>query len=180
MSEAGPALREAALRLLARREHSRRELAQKLRRRFPDIPGERLEAEIKALAEAGYQSDERRQESRSARQNFGVRVRGALKPSFGRQVCLRQKAPKIPSPSRFASRPSSSNALAVPQPMPKPGRSKLGSSLIEASFLAHPASPWGDSLGGFGGLKPFSSVPGRPGHSVYCAAARAAPSALRR
>lgn len=63
MGEAGPALREAALRLLARREHSQRELAQKLRKRFPEISGERLEAEIKALAEAGYQSDERRQES---------------------------------------------------------------------------------------------------------------------
>ncbi len=63
MGEAGPALREAALRLLARREHSQRELAQKLRKRFPEVPGEQLEAELKALAEAGYQSDARRQAS---------------------------------------------------------------------------------------------------------------------
>ena len=133
MGEAGPALREAALRLLARREHSQRELAQKLRKRFPEIPGERLEAEIKALAEAGYQSDERRQESLIRQAELRGQVRGASKPSFGRQVCRRQKAPKIPPPSRLASRPSSSNALAVPQPMPKPGRSKPGSSPIEAS-----------------------------------------------
>ena len=63
MGEAASALREAALRLLARREHSQRELAQKLRKRFPEVPGEQLEAELKALAEAGYQSDARRQAS---------------------------------------------------------------------------------------------------------------------
>jgi len=43
MGEAAPALREAALRLLARREHSQRELAQKLRKRFPEVSGEQLE-----------------------------------------------------------------------------------------------------------------------------------------
>jgi regulatory protein len=63
MGEAAPALREAALRLLGRREHSQRELAQKLRKRFPEVPGEQVEAELKALAEAGYQSDARRQAS---------------------------------------------------------------------------------------------------------------------
>ena len=63
MGDGDPALREAALRLLARREHSQRELAQKLRKRFPEVQGEQLEAELKALAEAGYQSDARRQAS---------------------------------------------------------------------------------------------------------------------
>jgi len=73
-------LREAALRLLARREHSAQELSRKLRRKgWPD----RLVAEgIGDLAEAGLQSDERFAESfvRSrAEKSYGpVRIRAEL------------------------------------------------------------------------------------------------------
>ncbi len=61
-AQASPAdLREAAVRLLARREHSAQELARKLKRKgWPEklvVPG------IEELAEAGLQSDERFAES---------------------------------------------------------------------------------------------------------------------
>jgi regulatory protein len=48
--------RKAAMDLLARREHSRRELEQKLRRRFD---AEEIDSALEALAEEGLQSDER-------------------------------------------------------------------------------------------------------------------------
>ncbi len=56
MTEPGdPAIRRAAMDLLARREHSRRELVDKLSRRFGD--GAALALELDRLAEEGLQSD---------------------------------------------------------------------------------------------------------------------------
>ncbi len=57
------ALRDAAFRLLARREHSQRELMLKLQRRFPKCEPTQLSAVLQELAEEGYQSDARRQAS---------------------------------------------------------------------------------------------------------------------
>jgi Uncharacterized protein conserved in bacteria len=57
------ALREAAFRLLARREHSQRELMLKLQRLFPTQDPEEIRAVLEGLAEDGYQSDARRQAS---------------------------------------------------------------------------------------------------------------------
>lgn len=51
-------IRRAAMDLLARREHSRLELRQKLDRRFPGRAAE-IETEVEALAEEGLQSDGR-------------------------------------------------------------------------------------------------------------------------
>jgi regulatory protein len=61
-ADASPAdLREAAIRLLARREHSAQELARKLRRKgWPELL---IEPCIGELVEAGLQSDERFAES---------------------------------------------------------------------------------------------------------------------
>lgn len=50
-------IRRAAMDLLARREHSRRELQQKLMQRFPDNP--LVECEIERLCDEHLQSDER-------------------------------------------------------------------------------------------------------------------------
>ncbi|MDX1626605.1 MAG: RecX family transcriptional regulator, partial [Wenzhouxiangellaceae bacterium] len=50
-------IRESAIRLLARREHSRRELDRKLRQRGWD--GEDVEIVLDELDEAGLQSDRR-------------------------------------------------------------------------------------------------------------------------
>ena len=61
-------VRLAAMNLLARREHSLRELRQKLRRRFSDGP--LLEAELQRLADENLQSDQRFAES-FARQRAG-------------------------------------------------------------------------------------------------------------
>jgi len=61
-------VRLAAMNLLARREHSQRELQQKLRRRFPDEL--LVEAELQRLVEEGLQSDQRFAES-FARQRSG-------------------------------------------------------------------------------------------------------------
>ena len=61
-------VRLAAMNLLARREHSLRELRQKLRRRFSDGP--LLEAELHRLADENLQSDQRFAES-YARQRAG-------------------------------------------------------------------------------------------------------------
>ncbi len=59
---ASPAeIRLAAMNLLARREHSLKELRQKLRRRFPDE--QLLEAELERLAGQNLQSDNRFAES---------------------------------------------------------------------------------------------------------------------
>lgn len=52
-------LRAAALDLLARREHSRRELLRKLGQRFPAAEPAQLEAVLEALAAAELQSDSR-------------------------------------------------------------------------------------------------------------------------
>jgi regulatory protein len=54
-------IRVAAMNLLSRREHSRRELRQKLIRRFPDE--QLLEEQLQRLAEESLQSDERFAES---------------------------------------------------------------------------------------------------------------------
>ena len=58
-----PTLRERALRLLARREHSRSELAAKLRAHDP--PGDELEALLEDLSKRKLLSDERYAESRA-------------------------------------------------------------------------------------------------------------------
>lgn len=56
--EINPAdIRFAAMNYLARREHTRKELLQKLKRRFPDTP--LLEQEIQRLTDENLQSDER-------------------------------------------------------------------------------------------------------------------------
>ncbi len=63
VSSDGPAVRRAALDLLARREHSFFELERKLRRRFPDVPADAVEAVLRDLRERGLQSDARFAES---------------------------------------------------------------------------------------------------------------------
>ncbi len=73
-------LREAALRLLARREHSARELTHKLTRRgWPETVVENL---LSDLAEAGLQSDQRYAESyarsRSEKAYGPMRIRAEL------------------------------------------------------------------------------------------------------
>ena len=50
-------IRVAAMNLLARREHTRKELVQKLKRRFPDTP--LIEPEVQRLTDENLQSDER-------------------------------------------------------------------------------------------------------------------------
>jgi regulatory protein len=73
-------IREAALRLLARREHSRLELARKLSRRGWEAGA--VDAEIDRLAAADLQSDERFAESfvrqRVAKAYGPVRIRAEL------------------------------------------------------------------------------------------------------
>jgi len=73
-------LREAALRLLARREHSVRELSRKLRRK--GWPDRLVEQGIDDLAEAGLQSDERFAEnfarSRAEKAYGPIRIRAEL------------------------------------------------------------------------------------------------------
>ncbi len=54
-------IRIAAMDLLARREHARRELKQKLQKRFPD--NELIEAQLDRLADENLQSDSRYAES---------------------------------------------------------------------------------------------------------------------
>jgi regulatory protein len=81
LSEINPAdLREAALRLLARREHSAIELSNKLIRR--DWPADQVESLLADLAEAGLQSDQRYAESYArnrAEKYYGpVRIRAEL------------------------------------------------------------------------------------------------------
>lgn len=58
MSEAAADIRLKAMDLLARREHSRLELVDKLRRHFGDSP-ELVEQTVERLAREGLQSDER-------------------------------------------------------------------------------------------------------------------------
>ncbi len=71
---------EAAVRLLARREHSFRELTRKLERR--GWPGELVESVLSDLAERGLQSDQRYAESfarsRVAKFYGPVRIRAEL------------------------------------------------------------------------------------------------------
>ncbi len=71
---------EAAVRLLARREHSFRELTRKLERR--GWPGELVESVLSDLAERGLQSDQRYAESfarsRVAKSYGPVRIRAEL------------------------------------------------------------------------------------------------------
>lgn len=64
MTEFGPVdVRRAAMDLLARREHSRQELIQKLEQKFhkkwPDIPQGLIEEEVDKLRQEGLQSDAR-------------------------------------------------------------------------------------------------------------------------
>ncbi len=56
-AEEDAAIKNAALSLLARREHSQRELVTKLSRRFSDKT--KIEQQVEALAESELQSDER-------------------------------------------------------------------------------------------------------------------------
>ncbi len=74
-------IRLAAMNLLARREHSLRELQQKLRRRFPDP--ELVAAELDRLVEENLQSDSRYAQSyvrQRAGRGFGpLRVRGEMR-----------------------------------------------------------------------------------------------------
>lgn len=77
------ALREAAIRLLARREHGRRELADKLQRKNAGVdPGVLLQV-LDELADEGLQSDRRFAESFSrqrAGKRYGpVRIRAELR-----------------------------------------------------------------------------------------------------
>jgi len=53
------ALRRRAMDLLARREHSRHELAGKLRSRFPEVEPQAIDAELESLAAENLQSDQR-------------------------------------------------------------------------------------------------------------------------
>jgi regulatory protein len=73
-------LREAALRLLARREHSFRELTQKLARR--GWPEKEIETTLEELAELGLLSDQRYAESfarsRAGKHYGPVRIRAEL------------------------------------------------------------------------------------------------------
>ncbi len=73
-------VREAALRLLARREHSWVELTRKLSQK--GWPADLVETELAALAEAGLQSDQRYAESfaraRSGKGYGPVRIRAEL------------------------------------------------------------------------------------------------------
>jgi regulatory protein len=75
------ALREAAMRLLARREHSLRELADKLARK--GWPNEAIDVALAALADEGLQSDARFAESfvrQRAEKGYGpVRIRAELR-----------------------------------------------------------------------------------------------------
>lgn len=78
-------LRRRAIGLLARREHSRRELADKLRSRRDarDVDPELIERVVEELAEAGLQSDERCAEmlvyARAQRGNGPLRIRADLR-----------------------------------------------------------------------------------------------------
>ncbi len=56
-NEEASAIKNAALSLLARREHSQRELVTKLSRRFSDT--DKIEQQVEALAESELQSEER-------------------------------------------------------------------------------------------------------------------------
>ena len=78
LSAINPAdIRRSAMDLLARREHSRRELRDKLKRRFDDL--DLIDAELDRLAEEKLQSDERFAESflrqRMARGHGPMRIR---------------------------------------------------------------------------------------------------------
>jgi len=79
-------LRYKAMDLLARREHSRSELATKLSQRFPDSTG--LEAVLDGLEADGLQSD-----SRFAGSFFRLRVQGGFGPQRIRAE-LRQRGIK--------------------------------------------------------------------------------------
>lgn len=100
---ANPAeIREGALRLLARREHSRLELARKLMRRGWSVPA--VEQVIDELAEQGLQSDERYAESfvrqRVARAYGPVRIRAELSER-GIDRALAARAIESESPDWF-------------------------------------------------------------------------------
>ena len=58
-----PVLRRAAMDFLARREHSRYELLQKLLRKYPDVDAEKIDDVIRVLQDENLQSDERFAES---------------------------------------------------------------------------------------------------------------------
>lgn len=80
--EVNPAdIRFAAMNLLARREHSLRELKQKLKRRFPDE--DLIDCELQRLARENLQSDERFAESfvrQRANRGYGLnRVRQEMR-----------------------------------------------------------------------------------------------------
>ena len=77
-------LRRAAMDCLARREHSRHELAAKLAEKFPDLDRETLiEAVLRELAEENLQSDERFVENfvryKAGRGDGPVKIRAELR-----------------------------------------------------------------------------------------------------
>ncbi len=76
-------LRRRAMDLLARREHSRRELADKLRQRFPEEDTARIDAVVEKLALENLQSDRRFAEGYArARANRGygwLHIRAGLR-----------------------------------------------------------------------------------------------------
>lgn len=76
-------IRRAAMNLLARREHSGKELHEKLSRRFPDAGNEQILIQVDRLTNEGLQSDERLAEAftraRVRRGQGPVRIRMELK-----------------------------------------------------------------------------------------------------
>lgn len=76
-------IRRAAMDLLARREHSQKELHEKLSRRFSDASNEQILAQVDRLTNEGLQSDERLAEAftraRARRGQGPVRIRMELK-----------------------------------------------------------------------------------------------------
>ncbi|MEX2489326.1 MAG: regulatory protein RecX [Pseudomonadales bacterium] len=88
MTEFGPVdVRRAAMDLLARREHSRQELTQKLERKFQkkwaDIPQGLIEEEVDKLRQEGLQSDTRLAEalvrSRAGRGQGPLKIEAELR-----------------------------------------------------------------------------------------------------
>ena len=75
-------IRRAAMDLLARREHSKREIRQKLSKRFSSYP-DLMEVEIDILSKEGLQSDERLAEafirSRASRGHGPMKIRSELR-----------------------------------------------------------------------------------------------------
>ena len=95
-----PTLRERALRLLARREHSRAELARKLHPHV--VPEDDLDALLDDLARRRLLSDERYAESRAH----------ALSRKFGAARIAQQLRAAVLAPREQAQRPLAQAELA--------------------------------------------------------------------